>query len=147
MEMDRTKRAAQLFENGMNCSQAILAAFGEPYGIDLDSAVKMGRAWGGGIGRMGLTCGAVTGAIAVLGLAQENLQDESDARNNIASAVKKLMNSFEESHGTVSCKELLGADFSTEAGQKKIKEEMLVKKLCPRFVEDACKILTQVLEL
>jgi hypothetical protein len=38
----------------------------------------------------------------------------------------------------------LGADFSTEEGQRKIKEEMLVKKLCPKFVEDAGCILAEL---
>lgn len=135
-----------LFENGLNCSQAILTAFGDPHGIDSESAKKLGRPWGGGVGRMGRICVAVTGAIMVLGLAQSRGQDEAEARNDICVSVQELVRRFEQRHGTSFCKELLGADFSTEEGQRKIKEETLVKKLCPKFVEDAGDILAELLE-
>jgi len=81
--MDAAQKAVHLFENGLNCSQAILTAFGEPHGIDSESAKKLGRPWGGGVGRMGRICGAVTGAIMVLGLAQSGWQDEAEARNDL----------------------------------------------------------------
>jgi C_GCAxxG_C_C family probable redox protein len=142
--MNAAQKAMHLFENGLNCSQAILTAFGEPHGIDSESAKKLGRPWGGGVGRMGRICGAVTGAIMVLGLAQSRKQDEAEARNDICSSVQELVRRFEQRHGTSVCKELLGADFSTEEGQRKIKEEMLVKKLCPKFVEDAGAMLAEL---
>ena len=142
--MNATQKAVHLFENGLNCSQAILTAFGEPHGIDSETAKKLGRPWGGGLGRMGRICGAVTGAILVLGLAQSGKQDEGEARNDICLTVQELVRRFEQRHGTYVCKDLLGADFSTEEGQRKIKEEMLVKKICPKFVEDAGSILAEL---
>ena len=142
--MNAAQKAMHLFENGLNCSQAILTAFGEPYGIHSEIAKKLGRPWGGGVGRMGRICGAVTGAIMVLGLAQSKRQDEAEARNDICLSVQELVWRFEQRHGTSVCKELLGADFSTEEGQRKIKEEMLVKKLCSKFVEDAGCILAEL---
>ncbi|SPJ15715.1 putative C_GCAxxG_C_C family redox protein [Syntrophobacter sp. SbD2] len=142
--MNAAQKAMHLFENGLNCSQAILTAFGEPYGIDSEIAKKLGRPWGGGVGPMGGICGAVTGAIMVLGLAQSGRQDEAAARNDICLSVQKLVRHFEQRHGTSVCKDLLGADFNTEEGQRKIKEEMLVKKLCPKFVEDAGCILAEL---
>jgi C_GCAxxG_C_C family probable redox protein len=144
--MKAAQKAMHLFENGLNCSQAILTAFGEPHGIDAQSAKKLGRPWGGGVGRMGQICGAVTGAIMVLGLAQNRMQDEAGARNDICASIQELVRRFEQRHGTSVCKDLLGADFSTEEGQRKIKEEMLVKKLCSKFVEDAGGILAELLE-
>jgi C_GCAxxG_C_C family probable redox protein len=144
--MNATEKAVQLFGNGLNCSQAILTAFGEPFGVDPESAKKLGRPWGGGVGRMGQICGAVTGAIALLGYAQNGARDESEARNDICASIQELVGRFEERNGTSVCRELLGADFSTEEGQRKIKEEMLVKKLCPKFVEDASAILAELLK-
>lgn len=142
--MNAAQKAVHLFENGLNCSQAILTAFGEPHGIDSETAKKLGRPWGGGVGRMGQICGAVTGAIMVLGLAQSGKQDEAEARNDICLTIQELVRRFEQRHGATVCKDLLGADFSTEEGQRKIKEEMLVKKLCPKFVEDAGCILAEL---
>ncbi len=131
--MNAAQKAMHLFENGLNCSQAILTGFGEPYGIDSESAKKLDRPWGGGVGRMGRICGAVTGAIMFLGLVQSRRQDEAGARNDICVSVQELVRRFEQLHGTSVCKDLLGADFSTEEGQRKIKEEMLVKNSARNF--------------
>jgi C_GCAxxG_C_C family probable redox protein len=144
--MNATQKAVQLFDNGLNCSQAILTAFGEPFGVDPESAKKLGRPWGGGVGRMGQICGAVTGAIALLGYAQSSMRDEAEARNELCASIQELVRRFEERNGASVCRALLGADFSTEEGQKKIKEEMLVKKLCAKFVEDASAILAEILK-
>ena len=75
--MNRTQKAVHLFENGSTCSQAILTAFGEAYGIDPESAKNLGRPWGGGVGRLGRTCGSVSGAIILLGYARVGGQDEA----------------------------------------------------------------------
>ncbi len=143
--MDATEKALSLFEDGLNCAQAILTAFGEPYGVSPASARKLGRPWGGGVGRMGQTCGAVTGAIILLGHAQDGALPEADARNKICASVKELIQRFKQRNGSVICRDLLGADISTEEGQRKIKEEMLMKKICPKFVEDASVILAELL--
>jgi C_GCAxxG_C_C family probable redox protein len=145
--MDKTEETVKLFKNGLNCSQALLAVFGESFGVSLESAKTMGRHLGGGIGRLGLTCGAVTGAIMVLAHAQDETLPEGEARERIAVSTREFIRDFEERHGTTLCRELLGEDFSTEAGLKKIKEEKLVAKLCPVFVKDAAEILSNVLAL
>jgi C_GCAxxG_C_C family probable redox protein len=144
--MNPTQKAVRLFGNGLNCSQAILTAFGEPYGIDPEKAKILGRPWGGGLGRLGQICGAVTGAIALLGVAQRPARDENEARNDLYAAVQELVRRFEKRNGTSVCRELLGADFNTAEGRKLIKEESLVKKFCPKFVEDAGVILEELLQ-
>lgn len=144
--MNATEKAVHLFEDGLNCAQAILTAFGEPYGLAPDTAKKLGRPWGGGLGRMGQICGAVTGAVILLGHAQNGALAEPEARNKICASIKALIQRFEQRNGAVVCMDLLGADISTEEGQQRIKEEMLVKRLCPKFVEDASAILTELLE-
>jgi C_GCAxxG_C_C family probable redox protein len=145
MDINMTQKAVHLFENGLNCSQAILTAFGEPYGIDPETAKNLGRPWGGGVGRLGRICGAVSGAVVLLGYARSGGRNEAEARNNICALIRELVQRFEECNGTSVCSDLLGANFTTEEGQRKIKEEMLVKKLCPKFVEDASAILADLL--
>jgi len=143
---ERAENAAHLFQGGLNCSQAILSVFGEPYGLDQQTAEELGRPLGGGLGRMGLTCGALTGAILVLGLAERKAQNETEARNNVARSVQELVGRFEDCHGSSLCKVLLGADMSTAAGMKKIKEENMVAQICPGLVRDAAEILAEILE-
>ena len=128
--MNSVEKTMDLLSSGLNCSQAILTAFGESYGMDAEMAAKLGRPLGGGMGHMAKTCGAVTAAVLVLGMAKD-LQDEGEARKAAHSCVQDLFRRFVAIHGTTECKELLGADMSTEEGLKKVQEEELVRKVCP----------------
>ena len=61
-------KAVAIFKEGINCSQAVLSSFAEDFGVDKNMALKMAAGFGGGMGRTGHRCGAVTGAYMVLGL-------------------------------------------------------------------------------
>jgi len=143
--MNDPEKTVELFANGRNCSQAMLTVFGEPYGLNSEMAMKLGRTLGGGIGHMARTCGAVTAAVLVLGLAREN-QDEGEARKISFSRAQELFRRFETLHGTSECKNLLGADMSTEEGMTRIQQQQLVRNLCPAFVRDAAAILEELLK-
>ena len=68
--MNNVEKTVDLFSTGLNCSQAILTVFGEPYGLDAEMAAKLGRPLGGGIGHMAKTCGAISAAGTGLGNGQ-----------------------------------------------------------------------------
>ena len=142
--MNNVEKTVDLFSTRLNCSQAILTVFGESYGLDAELAAKLGRPLGGGMGHMAKTCGAVTAAALVLGMAKDH-HDEGEARKASHACVQDLFRRFAALHGTMECKELLGADMSTEEGLKKIQEEKLVRKVCPLFVRDAAVILEGLL--
>ena len=128
--MNRIERTLDLHRNGgLSCSQAILSAFGEHLGIDQKSAKMLGRPWAGGIGHLAQTCGYLTGAVLVLAKAYDD-EDEDKSRKNIDQAIRMLFQRFEARRGTILCKNLLGADMTTEEGIKKILEEELVAKHC-----------------
>ena len=137
--MNNVEKTMELLGNGMNCAQAILAAFGKQYGLDYEMAKMLGRPLSGDMGHMAGACGALTPAVLILGLAK-NGQEESEARNASNASVQELCRQFTELHGSTDCKDLLGFDMSTEEGLKKIKEEQLVKKRCPEFVRGAAII-------
>ncbi len=143
--MNNVEKTVDFFASGLNCSQAILTVLGEPYGLASEMAARLGRPLGGGMGRMARTCGAVTGAVLVLGLAKDH-QDEGEARKASYSSVQSLFRRFEALHGTTECRSLLGADMSTDEGLKKVQDEKLVSKLCPAFVRDAASILEELLK-
>jgi C_GCAxxG_C_C family probable redox protein len=129
--MNRVEKTVDLHKNGgLNCSQAILTAFGESFGMDPETAKMLGRPLGGGIGHQALTCGYLTGAVLVLALALNN-KDEGKSRKDLDKAIRVLFNRFKERYGgATTCKELLGADMTTEEGVKKILEEKLPAKHC-----------------
>ena len=62
MELEeRVNKAVELFKSGFNCSQSVVAAFADMYGYTEEQALRMSAAFGGGIGRMRLTCGTACG--------------------------------------------------------------------------------------
>ena len=56
------------FSDDLDCAQALVSTYGPELGLDRETAIKVADAFTGGIGRTGETCGAVTGALMVLGL-------------------------------------------------------------------------------
>jgi C_GCAxxG_C_C family probable redox protein len=142
--MDNIENAVDLFSSGLLCSQAVLTVFGERYGLGSDQAKRLGRTLGGGMARTGRTCGAVTGAALILGLAKGD-EDEGEARKITYSSVQELFRRFEAMHGTTDCKSLLGTDLDTAEGLKKAQNEQLFTKLCPGFVRDTSAILEKLL--
>ena len=58
---------------------------------------------------------------------------------------QQLFHRFIGLHGTTECSELLGADWNTAEGLRRIQEENLVKNLCPAFVKDAASILEELM--
>ena len=65
--MNRAETAVATFKGGFNCSQAVLSVFCEELGLDKETAARIAGGFGGGIGHLGETCGAVTGAIMAMG--------------------------------------------------------------------------------
>ena len=66
--MTRSENATLYFADTFNCSQSILASFGQEFGLTEEQCLKLGTAFGGGMARSQMTCGAVTGALMVLSL-------------------------------------------------------------------------------
>jgi C_GCAxxG_C_C family probable redox protein len=142
--MSNVSRAVELFRDGCACSQAILAVYGPPLGLSRETAMRVAAGFAGGM-RLGETCGAVTGAIMVLGLrhATENCQTPA-ARAEVYARVVEFARRFRERTGSLVCRELLGCDISTPDGMKQAQERDLFKTACPKFVEDAATILEQM---
>jgi C_GCAxxG_C_C family probable redox protein len=144
--MKESDAAVAAFNGGINCAQAILSTYGLSYGIDKSVALRVSLGFGAGMGRLGETCGAVTGAFMVLGLkhASGDISPQEKKEKTYA-AVREFTKRFEERNGSVVCRKLLGYDLSTPAGMKAAKEADAVKKVCPKMVEDAAGILEGML--
>lgn len=122
----------------------MLSAYGERSGLDRETALKLGAAFGSGMG-MGDTCGAVTGALMVVGLVQSRGKAPGMfSREKAADAAREFVDQFKARNGSTICRELLGCDVGTPEGLKTAKTEKHFKKRCPRFVADAVDILNRM---
>ena len=144
--MNNQEKAKAVFNEGFSCSQAVLAAFCQELNLDKNTALKIADSFGGGMGRLGLTCGAVTGALLVIGLKYGRIAaDDQKAKQKTTQLVRNFIKRFEERNATAVCRELLGCDISTEEGFKYAKEHNLINTRCPDFVACAVGILDEIL--
>ena len=143
--MDKTDEAVDLFGKGYACSQAILAVYGEPLGVDRELAVRIAAGFAGGM-RTGGTCGAVTGAMMVLGLWNCGVDcDCAVDRKPVCFAVTDFVAQFEERNGSTICSDLLGCDIATPDGMQSAQSRGVFRTICPQMVRDAAEILDQML--
>lgn len=141
----KIEKAVERFNNGFNCSQAVLGSYSEEFGLDCERAFKVATGFGGGM-RMGETCGAVTGAFMVLGLKYGNTTArDRQAKEKTYEMIIEFTNRFKAQNGSVVCRELLGCDISTQEGQKKARDEGLFSDVCPEMVKNAVEILEEML--
>jgi C_GCAxxG_C_C family probable redox protein len=146
--MNCAERAADSFARGFNCSQSVLAAYAEQFGLTEEQALKVAGGFGGGMGRMAETCGAVTGAIMVIGLKfASTTPGDMQGKENAYAVVREFVHRFKGRNVTVLCRELLDCDISTPEGMKRAQQEKLIKKCCPKLIQDAAEILDQLIEL
>ncbi len=139
--MSDVEAAVEMFRAGCACSQAVLATYGPRYGLPETEALRVAAAFAGGM-RMGETCGAVTGAFMVLGLAHCTAESRrAEGRNGAYAAVAAFREAFRVRNGSLSCRELLGCDVSTPAGNQQARDKGLFVTVCPRLVQDAAEIL------
>ena len=139
--------AIKMFSRGYNCAQAVLYAFCEDVGIDRNTALKLASGFGGGMGRAGEVCGAITGGILVLGLKYGRGEGQSEWKTEFTyEKTSDLMNKFTEIHGTVICRELLGVEnLEFKKAQKRLMWYGLYKKVCIPAVKTVVEVIERLL--
>lgn len=107
---ERADRAKKMFLEGYNCSQAVVGAFADLFGYDPVQAIKIAEGLGGGVGRMRLTCGAVTALALLASMKMSNgLPGDLKRRGEIYAVIRQMADEFKQNNGSLICAELLGA--------------------------------------
>lgn len=140
--MAQDESAQALFDQGFNCSQAVLGACGPELGLDRDTCLKVAAAFGGGMCRSAGSCGAVTGGLMAIGLRYGAITLTDPGRKaDVYARGLDFLARFRERHGSTTCRELLGCDISTPEGLHQMKDQDLHGTRCTVFVRDAVAIL------
>ena len=146
--MNKQEKAIKYFRDKFNCSQSVLAAFRTESGLSEDDCLKISCAFGGGMGRQQLTCGAVTGAIMVLGLKYGRALNDPEEKKDITYLkTREFFNEFKILNGSVNCREILnGLDMSNPADHKKIIDQKLFDIKCENCIADAINIVEAMIK-
>lgn len=143
--MTKAEKALELFANNFNCSQAVLTAFASDFGLDEKLALMLGTQFGGGA-RNAEMCGAVSGALMVLGLKYGHFESENNEQKSRAYAVAtEFTKRFKELNGSIVCRDLLGYDLTRPEDSACIKEKNLFRTVCPEMIRSAVEVLEGVI--
>lgn len=113
---NKKEKAMNLFENGCNCSQAVLLAFAEEFGLDEEKAIALSVPFGGGMSKQGKTCGCLSGALMVIGLQFGKESTTTIANRSLAYTMgKEFIELFQAEFGATDCKELIQLDLNKKA--------------------------------
>lgn len=147
--MSKGDIAKQNFLNGYNCSQAVLLAFCEDFGLEKETALKISEPFGGGMGRMREVCGTITGMFMVLGLAMGNSDaKDGSTKKNVYKSVQELAEKFKQDNGSIICRELLGLQKANKESYVPSERttEYYKKRPCPELCKYAADILEEYLK-
>lgn len=144
LELTYTQKAVKLFKLGFNCSQSVFLAFFTEYDMDFETAVKLSSSFGGGMGRLGEVCGAVSGMFMVTGM-KFGYSNPSDLKGKTEHYIRiqELGQQFREENGSLICRELLSMPSTDPIPCTK---EVYKKKPCSELVESAASILESYLK-
>ena len=145
--MTNSEKVAEIFDAGFNCAQAVISIYAKKYNLHLEQALNITSGFGAGMARMQETCGAVTGAIMVTGLAMgEKIEDFVERKEKVYTLIAEFINKFKERHNFLKCSELLNCDINTEEGKYHYDVNELHDNVCLKCVKDAVEILDDILK-
>ena len=144
--MTKSDEAYRCFMSRFTCSAAVFSAYSADLGLDPDTARKIACGFGAGISQTGNICGAVSGAIMVIGLKFGKAEAGDEAATAKTRALtRQFIRSFEEKHGSINCTTLLGYDLIDPEAYEAAKKSGIFTGKCPVLVRDAAAILENLL--
>ena len=138
---DPVTTAQERFAQKFNCSQSVFSAFAPKFGIQDEIALKLASPFGGGTAHQGHVCGAVTGALMVLGLQKGSATLET--KDETYRLAEEYIKRFKELHGSILCRELTGYDISKPDEFQKARESRVFYDTCPGLVKDAAELVAE----
>ena len=127
------EKALELHAKGYNCAQAVAWAFSDQVDMDEDQLFKVMEGFGAGMGGMHGTCGAISGAVAIVGLMNSKGNSQVKSKVDTYQTSKKIVSGFEEKNGASICGELKGI------------QTKKVLRSCDGCIQDAAELLENIL--
>jgi C_GCAxxG_C_C family probable redox protein len=138
-------KAMNIMKQGHGCSESVLLAVSQEFGIENDVIPKIASCFAGGIGNSGSVCGAVTGAVMAIGLIAKEGESMDDYLKKLSMA-QEFRQRFEDEMKTINCHELTGADLTTPDGIDEFMKSDIPQKVCFPAVGKAFNIVMDILK-
>ena len=140
-------RATENMMQGHVCSESVLLALCQEFGIEIDDKIipRIAGLFAGGIGNSGSVCGAVTGAVMAMGLLKERGESIDEALDTLAVA-QEFRCRFEAEMNTINCRELTGLDLTTKEGVDQLMNSDIPQTICFPAVATAYRLVVDLLK-
>ena len=147
---ERVERAVENFMAGYGCCQSVVAAFADLYGLDELQAKKIAAGFGGGVGRLRMMCGAVSGIVMLVGLdCGQTEGSDRDGKSACYKVVQQLLAQSEAENGSLICADILGLKGHEKAHSSYMASprtaEYYKQRPCAAKVESAARIFANYL--
>ena len=147
----RVERAVENFMAGYGCCQSVVAAFADLYGIDDTLAKKVAAGFGGGVGRLRMMCGAVSGIVMLIGLdCGQTEGGDREGKSACYKVVQELLAQSKQENGSLICAEILGIQGYQKAVCSFVASERTAdyykSRPCAAKVESAARIFAEYLK-
>jgi len=133
------EKAISCFDQGKNCAEAVFLALSEELGVASRVTPGIATGFGGGFGRNGFVCGAVSAGTMIIGL-----KGEGKGKKLVYPVVDRFLSEFKSRFGSVNCCDLMGVDLKTEEGMTYLKEKG--HKKCRGFVRYSANKVKEILD-
>ena len=148
---ERVERAVDNFMAGYGCCQSVVAAFADIYGLDDTQAKKIAAGFGGGVGRLRMMCGAVSGIVMLVGLdCGQTEGSDREGKSACYKVVQQLLAQSEAENGSLICAEILGIKGHEKAHSNYVASartaEYYRQRPCAAKVESAARIFANYLK-
>lgn len=139
---NKKSKALLYFNNRFNCAQSVFTTFGPELGLSEDECLRIATVFGAGMGKQQHVCGAISGALMVLGLKfGKALNDQEIKKEDTNEKAAQLLETFKLKHGSISCKDLLkGLNMNDDQELQKIQELGLFENNCENYIQDIVDI-------
>lgn len=142
----KSEDAVTCFSDGFNCAQAVLTSFSDGYSCPKELALKMSGAFGSGMGQLGETCGAVTGALMVIGLQYGKFKvGDTVSKDRTYACVKKYSDDFKSRFGSIKCHDLIKYNLSNPDELLEARKAGVFNSICPELIKGSVEILESIL--
>ena len=145
--MTKADEAVKFFKGNFNCAQSVFSTFAPELGLPRETAWKIATPFGGGLSHMRDVCGAVAGALMVIGLKYGmSVEEDSQAKERSYALSQEFASRFKKRNESINCHDLIGYDLGNSEEYETAKKEEVFEKVCTTFVRDAVEILQDILK-
>lgn len=145
------EKAVDLFFKRLHCSQVLATVGLEKLGKNEPEVIKALGSFGGGIGGSGNVCGALVGAVSVMGTLYSRAALEEKENPRMWAATKAVMKKFEaltNEYGGINCGQIAQVDWMDWNQVKNFyRNPESRRQVCVKVVGETAKLLGELLDI